>query len=57
MPTFIITIKVRTKDPPHESLGSTHEITSHTILDPYRKVYDLIGAMTKPHELEDVEPE
>ena len=56
MPTYIITVKIRTTTPPHESLGYSYETSAHSILDPYRKIHDTVAAMPAPESKPDAKP-
>ena len=53
MPTYLITVKIRTTKPPHESIGYTYETTALNILDPYRKIHDTVAAMPAPESKPD----
>ncbi len=57
MPDFKITIKIVTLEPPHESLGCTRVVLSASILDTYRKLYDVLRVMPNPPEADDAQPE
>ena len=51
MPTYLITVKIRTTKPPHESLGYTYETTALNILDPYRKIHDTVADIPAPQSM------
>lgn len=55
MPEFVITIKIRTAKPPHESLGSEYRVVSLSILDPYRQLRETLKKMPTTEDLPDAE--
>ena len=57
MPRFTVTIKIRTTAPPHQEIIHKQDITALHILDPYRKLLDVISEMPAPKEQPDAESE